>query len=80
MDLCKIKGEQFIPFMLHATKKNTTLEGEVYGLPHIWGTERLVVSQRLPSRTSSGTLPCPLVLRKSKVASWTVLKPPTNYI
>jgi len=47
MDLSKIKAEQFIPAMLEATKKNTTLDGKVYGLPHIWGTDGLVVNTKL---------------------------------
>jgi spermidine/putrescine transport system substrate-binding protein len=47
MDLSKIKSEQFIPAMLEATKKNTTLDGKVYGLPHIWGTDGLVVNTKL---------------------------------
>ncbi|MEY8876742.1 MAG: extracellular solute-binding protein [Leptothrix sp. (in: b-proteobacteria)] len=46
MDLSKIKGELFIPSMLEATKKNTTLAGKVYGLPHIWGTDGLVVNTK----------------------------------
>ena len=47
MDLSKLKVELFIPSMLDATKKNTTLSGNVYGLPHIWGTEGLVVNTKL---------------------------------
>jgi spermidine/putrescine transport system substrate-binding protein len=47
MDLGKIKSELFIPSMLDATKKNTTLDGKVYGLPHIWGTDGLVVNTKL---------------------------------
>jgi spermidine/putrescine transport system substrate-binding protein len=47
MDLSKIKTAQFIPSMLEATKKNTTLAGKVYGLPHIWGTDGLVVNTKL---------------------------------
>lgn len=47
MDLSKLKTELFIPSMLDATKKNTTLAGKVYGLPHIWGTDGLVVNTRL---------------------------------
>src|SRR5439155_16116678 len=42
MDMSKIKTELFIPSMLEATKKNTTVKGQVYGLPHIWGTDGLV--------------------------------------
>ena len=47
MDLSKVKAELFIPSMLDATKKNTTLGGKVYGLPHIWGTDGLVVNTKL---------------------------------
>ena len=46
MDLSKIKSELFIAPMLEATKKNTTLGGQVYGLPHIWGTDGLVVNTK----------------------------------
>jgi spermidine/putrescine transport system substrate-binding protein len=49
MDLSKLKNELFIPSMLEATKKNTTLAGKVYGLPHIWGTDGLVVNTKLVS-------------------------------
>src|SRR5437762_11150083 len=47
MDLSKINAELFIPSMLDATKKNTTVDGKVYGLPHIWGTDGLVVNTKL---------------------------------
>lgn len=47
MDLSKLKTELFIPSMLAATQKNTTLAGKVYGLPHIWGTDGLVVNTSL---------------------------------
>jgi spermidine/putrescine transport system substrate-binding protein len=47
LDLSKLKTELFIPSMLTATKKNTTLQGKVYGLPHIWGTDGLVVNTKL---------------------------------
>jgi spermidine/putrescine transport system substrate-binding protein len=55
MDLSKIKSELFIPSMLDATKKNTTLDGKVYGLPHIWGTDGLVVNTK---QTSKARPPC----------------------
>jgi len=47
MDLTKLKTDLFIASMLDATKKNTTLAGQVYGLPHIWGTDGLVVNTKL---------------------------------
>ena len=56
MDLSKVKGELFIPSMLDATKKNTTLAGKVYGLPHIWGTEELVVNTKLTKMTDYADL------------------------
>ncbi len=45
IDLSRIKKELFIPSMLEATKKNTTLNGKVYGVPHVWGTSGLVVNR-----------------------------------
>ena len=52
LDLSKIKSDQFIASMLAATKKNTTLAGKVYGLPHIWGTDGLVVNTKLAKMTN----------------------------
>jgi spermidine/putrescine transport system substrate-binding protein len=46
MDLSKLKSDLFIASMLDATKKNTTLKGKVYGVPHIWGTDGLVVNTK----------------------------------
>jgi spermidine/putrescine transport system substrate-binding protein len=46
LDLSKINAAQFIPSMLEATQKNTTVGGKVYGLPHIWGTDGLVVNTK----------------------------------
>jgi spermidine/putrescine transport system substrate-binding protein len=43
IDLTKIDEGQFIASMLAATKGNTTVGGEVYGVPHVWGTSGLVV-------------------------------------
>lgn len=51
MDLSKVKSELFIPSMLSSTKKNTTLDGKVYGLPHIWGTDGLAVNTKLAKMT-----------------------------
>ncbi len=43
IDLSKIDSSQFIPSMLEATKGNTSVDGEVYGVPHVWGTSGLVI-------------------------------------
>ncbi len=44
IDMSKVTSDQFIPSMLAATATNTTYEGEVFGLPHVWGTSGLVVN------------------------------------
>jgi spermidine/putrescine transport system substrate-binding protein len=46
MDLSKLDTGQFIASMLEATKGNTTVAGEVYGVPHVWGTSGLVVDTK----------------------------------
>ncbi|MFH1803573.1 MAG: extracellular solute-binding protein [Pseudomonadota bacterium] len=43
LDLSKIDGAQFIASMFEATKANTTVDGAVYGVPHVWGTDGLVL-------------------------------------
>ncbi|MEL7259565.1 MAG: extracellular solute-binding protein, partial [Pseudomonadota bacterium] len=44
IDMSRVNAELFIPSMLSATAGNTTYNGEVYGLPHVWGTSGLVVN------------------------------------
>lgn len=56
MDLSKLKAELFIPSMLDATKKNTTVAGKVYGVPHIWGTDGLVVNTKTSKATDYADL------------------------
>lgn len=56
MDLSKLKSELFIPSMLEATKKNTTVGGKVYGLPHIWGTDGLVMNTKTAKLADYGDL------------------------
>ncbi|MGC9370882.1 MAG: extracellular solute-binding protein [Paracoccaceae bacterium] len=46
IDLSKIDASLFIPSMLEATKGNTTVGGEVYGVPHVWGTSGLVLDTK----------------------------------
>ncbi len=45
-DLTKVKLEQFQPQFLEVARKNTTVEGKVYGLPYLWGTDGLVVNSK----------------------------------
>ena len=46
LDLSRIDLDRFLPEMLDATRKNTTLNGKVYGVPYLWGTEGLTVNTR----------------------------------
>ncbi|RKF16394.1 extracellular solute-binding protein [Roseovarius spongiae] len=45
IDLSKIDADQFTASMLEATKANSTVDGEVYAVPHIWGTSGLIVNK-----------------------------------
>lgn len=44
IDMSRVDAAQFIPSMLEATAANTTFDGAVYGLPHVWGTSGLIVN------------------------------------
>ena len=44
IDMSQIDTALFIPSMLEATQANTTVDGAVYGVPHVWGTSGLVVN------------------------------------
>ena len=46
LDLTKVKLEQFQPEFLSIVRKNTTLDGKVYGLPYLWGTDGLVFNSK----------------------------------
>ncbi len=58
LDLSKVDASQMIPSMLEATKKNTTLDGKVYGVPHVWGTSGLIVNRKLASGIADYTDLC----------------------
>ncbi|WP_299923601.1 extracellular solute-binding protein [uncultured Pelagimonas sp.] len=47
MDLSKLNADLFIPSLMLATQANTTVDGEVYGVPHVWGTSGLVVDTKM---------------------------------
>jgi spermidine/putrescine transport system substrate-binding protein len=44
IDMSRVDAAQIIPSMLSATATNTTFDGEVFGLPHVWGTSGLIVN------------------------------------
>lgn len=43
IDLAQIKIEQFQPALLGIVKRNATIDGRLYALPYLWGTDGLVV-------------------------------------
>lgn len=45
IDLAKIDTSLFLSDLLEASKRNTTYDGQVYGVAHIWGTSGLVVDR-----------------------------------
>ncbi|MEZ5706946.1 MAG: extracellular solute-binding protein [Burkholderiaceae bacterium] len=59
LDLGKLKTDLFIPSMLKSTEKNTTVKGKVYGVPHIWGTDGLVVNTKTSNATDYADLCAP---------------------
>jgi spermidine/putrescine transport system substrate-binding protein len=58
IDMSRVDGAQFIPSMLSATATNTTFDGEVFGLPHVWGTSGLVVNTAKASQVVDYTDLC----------------------
>ncbi|MGR5238747.1 extracellular solute-binding protein [Vibrio alfacsensis] len=52
LDLSKIDAKQFIPSMLQSTQAITSVDDNVYGVPHIWGTSGLVVNTKQASNVT----------------------------
>ena len=46
IDLSKVKTEEFQPALLEIVKRNATVDGKLYGLPYLWGTDGLVVNTK----------------------------------
>jgi spermidine/putrescine transport system substrate-binding protein len=46
IDVGKVKLEQFQPALLDIARRNTTLDGRLYGLPYLWGADGLVVNSK----------------------------------
>jgi len=46
IDLGKVKIEQFQPALLDIVKRNATIDGKLYALPYLWGTDGLVVNTK----------------------------------
>jgi spermidine/putrescine transport system substrate-binding protein len=46
IDLAQIKLAQLRPELLEITRKNTSIDGKLYALPFLWGTDDLVVNTK----------------------------------
>ncbi|PRY22515.1 spermidine/putrescine transport system substrate-binding protein [Aliiruegeria haliotis] len=58
IDMSKIDTSLFIPSMLEATQGNTTVDGAVYGVPHVWGTSGLVLDTKMAASVKDYTDLC----------------------
>jgi spermidine/putrescine transport system substrate-binding protein len=47
IDEMQVKLNQFRPELLDITRKNASIDGKLYALPYVWGTDDLVVNTRL---------------------------------
>jgi spermidine/putrescine transport system substrate-binding protein len=46
LDTSKVRLEEFVPELLATVRKNATVDGKLYGLPYVWGTEGLVYNSK----------------------------------
>lgn len=46
LDLSKIETEKMTPNLLEGVKNNTTIEGNVYSVPHQWGTSGIMINKK----------------------------------
>jgi spermidine/putrescine transport system substrate-binding protein len=46
LDTSKVKLDEFVPELVDAVRKNATVDGKLYGLPYVWGTEGLVYNSQ----------------------------------
>ncbi|MFN0186979.1 MAG: extracellular solute-binding protein [Aquabacterium sp.] len=71
IDLARVKMDRFNPLLLDATRSVASVDGKLYGLPHIWGTDGLVVNSKLAARvTDYGDLCRPEFKGKTSVRLW----------
>lgn len=46
LDTSKVRLEEFVPELLETVKKNATVDGKLFALPYVWGTEGLVYNSK----------------------------------
>jgi spermidine/putrescine transport system substrate-binding protein len=56
MDLGQVNLEQFRPEILAITRRIATLDGKLYALPYLWGSEGLVVNSKYTAVSDYGDL------------------------
>ncbi|WP_108662214.1 extracellular solute-binding protein [Acuticoccus kandeliae] len=57
LDLSKIDTDKMAPNLLEGVKANTTIDGEVYSVPHQWGTSGIMANKKeAPDAKSWGDL------------------------
>ncbi len=58
IDLSKIDSSQFISSMLAATRGQSTVDGKVYAVPHVWGSSGLIVNRSIAADVKDYTDLC----------------------
>lgn len=58
IDESKVKLEQFRPEILEIARKNATLDGHLYALPYLWGTDGVVANSKFARNVSDYTDVC----------------------
>jgi spermidine/putrescine transport system substrate-binding protein len=46
LDTNKVRLDEFVPELLDTVRKNATIDGKLYGLPYVWGTEGLIYNSK----------------------------------
>lgn len=46
IDLAKVRLDEFVPDLIDTVRKNASIDGKVYALPYVWGTEGLVFNTK----------------------------------
>ncbi len=67
IDLSKVRIDEFQPALLDIVKRNATLDGRLYGLPYLWGTDGLVVNTKHTTVTDYGDLCRPDLKGKTSI-------------
>jgi spermidine/putrescine transport system substrate-binding protein len=67
IDLSKVKIDEFQPALLQIVKRNATIDGKLYALPYLWGTDGLVVNAKYAKVSDFGDLCRPDLRGKTSI-------------